>query len=134
MTGRPHFYPHRVLSDASLVARLSVVAATIVWSVLVLYQDVAFTQTYRALSLVAPENVWGALFLAVGVWQLLRTWYQSPPCIAGHVMNAAMAFLWTYSTLGFLLFWPQPPVGGFTACLTVMCLSYMNVLAFPRKE
>lgn len=130
----PRFYPHAVLSDAALVARVSVVAATIVWGTLVLWEDVAFTQTYRALGLLLPENVWGTFYLAIGLWQLGRTWYQSPPCVAGHLMNAAMAFLWTYSTLGFLLFWPQPPVGGFTACLTVTCLAYLNVIALPKRQ
>ena len=129
-----HFYPHRYLSDTALVARLAVIAATLSWAVLVLWQDAGFTQTYRALGLVMDENLWGGFYLAIGLFQLARTWLQSPPCVAGHAINAALAFLWTYTTLGFLLFWPHPPIGGFSACATVMCLSFVNVLALPKKR
>ena len=128
------FYPHPYLGPALLVARISVIAATMVWAWAVLLQiDTLNNPTYRQLSFI-EEDLLGVFFLMVSGVQLYRTWFHSRPHWGGSFLNGAMAFLWTYSAIGLLFFWQVVPAGGFGACVAMMGLSWFNVIATVKAK
>lgn len=127
------FWPHPFLSNAHLVARIAVMSATLIWAMAVLLQTSALNfATYSSINFL-HEDIWGGVYFLVGLGVFYRTWFHKQPHKIGSVLNGAMAFLWTYNTIGLALFWSIIPPGGFGASITIMSLSYFNLIATAKK-
>ena len=89
-----------------LTTRVSLAIGSLIWGLLLLWPGELFTPartTYRLMSEIANENVWGVIFVAhsiVSFWQLITRNLKSTGAIANSFVGC---ILWTSSTIACFL-------------------------------
>lgn len=139
-----------LLRDPMYFSRMAIGGGSILWALHLLLVEDAFTAqgevTFQYLELLAPQKVWGLLFLVQGVWTLGGVlWHQS--CKYTVLMDGALGcVLWTLTTLCmYTAHWPsgmsplealslyQPPV-TLSGNVVVAVLAWWHMVRLWAEE
>lgn len=119
---------------ATMVAKVITVAATLIWGVLVLYDDKVLPTTSYGRLLVdwAPPRVWGTGATAVGLVSTYRILRRSRPNALTWILYGSMMTGWLF--VAFYLVQVRPLMPGAVATLPLIAvLSIIAFLASPRR-
>lgn len=99
------------------------------WFLVPWWVTFAATRGYRAMALVAPEQVWGVLLVALGVLTLAAQ--RSGVLLARRILNAIGLAVWVAIAIGFLV--ANPPSIAGPICAWIVSL-YAVIFAWQNQE
>lgn len=124
------------LYSATILARIAVLFATIVWSVLVMVDPVKIDPSrypvYSDMVAVMPPRAWAGGGIFICAVAFARIWMHCRPHWSGPILYAAIMGFWSYlSASVFFSGTPIPPAAA--ACiLTVALLSVFAFVSNPK--
>lgn len=132
----PHIFHNPYHYCGAVIARLAVTFATAIWSVVILSKTNALGPTTYGPTLteLAPENVYGGVFLALSVGLIYRLLRPSKPHWLGIIAYALLFFKWLF-ILAFIYFndgpiWPTT----FSTVTVITVLALYSFVALPKKR
>jgi hypothetical protein len=129
----PHHYA------ASIVSKLAVNSATVIWAVHVLLDPKAMSSgrfSYYTLMLeYLSPSAWACLATVLSFIGIYRLWAKSPPIWIGGIGYAVLMLFWSYIAIAVNFLTPRPvPPAGAAAIAIVAVLSVYAFVANPRTH
>jgi hypothetical protein len=127
----PHHYA------ASIVAKLAVNTATVLWGFRVLFDPQSMhTRRFSYYDLMLEymtAQAWGVLAICMALFGIYRLWAKARPIWIGGIGYAVLMVFWGYIAIAINILTPRPvPPAGAAAITVIAALSIYAFVANPR--